>query len=82
VPAGKWQKFYKDVKVLDNALLTEISELQCSVGGKIKIMDHGQRAQLTKQNFKNADVNVHSYINPLVDLRKFNNKLEGDDLYS
>jgi hypothetical protein len=81
-PAGKWQKFYEDVKVSENALLTEISELQCSVGGKIKIMDHGQRAELSKQNFKNADAKVHGYINPLVNLRKFNNRLEEDDLYS
>lgn len=79
-PAGKWQKIYKDVKVLDNSLLTEISELQCSVGGKIKIMDHGQRAELSKQNFKNADVKVHGYINPLVDLRKFNEKLDEQEL--
>ncbi len=67
-PAGKWQKFYKDVKVMDNCLLTEISELQCAVGGKIKILDHGQKAQLSKQNFKNADNKVHQYINPLIDL--------------
>lgn len=79
-PAGKWQKFYEDIKVLDNALLTEISELQCSVGGKIKIMDHGQRAELSKQNFKNADSKVHGYINPLVDLRKFNEKLDEEEL--
>ncbi|WP_082504960.1 DUF4280 domain-containing protein [Chryseobacterium sp. Leaf405] len=80
--AGKWKKIYKDVKVLDNALLTEISELQCSAGGKIKVMDHGQRSELSKQNFKNVDEKIHGYINPLVDLRKFNNRLEEDDLYS
>jgi len=80
-PAGKWKKFYKDVKVLDNALLTEISELQCSVGGKIKVMDHGQKAQLSKQNFKNADAKVHSYINPLVDLEEFTDELDGENFY-
>ncbi|MCS3532584.1 PAAR-like protein [Chryseobacterium sp. JUb7] len=79
-PVGKWTKFYKDVKVLDNALLTEISELQCAIGGKIKIMDHGQRAQLSKQNFKNADARVHSYINPLVDLRMLNEQLDEEEL--
>ncbi len=69
--AGQWQKFYQDVKVMDNALITEISELQCTIGGKIKVLDHGQREELTKQNFRNADRNFHSYINPLVDLRSF-----------
>lgn len=80
-PAGKWKKFYKDVKVMDNALLTEISELQCSIGGKIKIMDHGQKAQLSKQNFENADAKVHSYINPLVDLDEFTDELDGENFY-
>lgn len=79
-PAGKWQKFYKDVQVKDHPLLTEISELQCNIGGKIKVMDHGQRAQLTKQNFKNANPKVHGYINPFVNLRKFINLLDGEDL--
>ncbi|WP_326982238.1 DUF4280 domain-containing protein [Chryseobacterium sp. MYb264] len=81
-PAGKWQKVYTDVKVLGNALLTEISELQCSIGGKIKIKDHGQREELSKQNFKNADAKVHQYINPMVDLRRFNEQLDGDNFYS
>lgn len=78
-PAGKWKKFYKDVKVMGNCLLTEISELQCTVGGKIKIMDHGQKAQLSKQNLKNANSKVHHHINPLVDLEELND--EGDDFY-
>lgn len=81
-PTGKWKKFYTDVKILDNALLTEISELQCSVGGKIKILDHGQRAELSKQNFKNADPKVHHYINPFLNLEKFTEKLDGDQFYS
>lgn len=79
-PAGKWQKYYKDVKVMGNCLLTEISELQCSVGGKIKIMDHGQKAQLGKQNFKNASSKVHHYINPLVDLDEFTDDLDEQEL--
>jgi len=81
-PAGKWQKTYPDIKVLGNALLTEISELPCAVGGKITVMDHGQREQLSKQIFKNADTRVHQYINPMVDLRRFNDRLDGDQFYS
>lgn len=77
-PAGKWQKFYQDVKVMDNSLITEISELQCAIGGKIKVLDHGQREILTKQNFRNADRNFHSYINPLLDLRSFIDDIEND----
>ena len=79
--AGKWQKPYDKVKVLDKSCLTEISELQCAVGGKIKIMDHGQRAELSKQNFKNTDANTHNHINPMVDLDEFNEELDGDNFY-
>ncbi len=80
--AGKWKKVYDKVKVLDKSCLTEISELQCSVGGKIKVMEHGQKAELSKQNVKNSSVTIHNQINPLVDLDELLEELEGDDFYS
>jgi hypothetical protein len=33
-PAGKWQKTYEKVKVMDKSCVTEISELMCSTGGR------------------------------------------------
>ncbi len=42
VPAGKWQKPYPNKTVMGNHCLTELSELQCAVGGKITVKDHGQ----------------------------------------
>jgi len=80
--AGKWNKIYDKVKVLDKGCLTEISELQCVVGGKIKVMEHGQQAELNKQNFKNGNTIIHNQINPLVDLDEFADELEGDNFYS
>ncbi|MXS71791.1 DUF4280 domain-containing protein [Flavobacteriaceae bacterium W22] len=80
--AGKWKKTYEKVKVMEKSCLTEISELQCAVGGKIKVMDHGQKAELSKQNFKNTNPTIHNQINPLVDLDEFVDDLDGDDFYS
>lgn len=80
--AGKWKKTYDKVKILDKSCVTEISELQCSVGGKIKILEHGQQAELSGQNFKNGNTIIHNQINPLVDLDEFVEGLEGDSFYS
>jgi len=79
-PVGKWQKPYEKVKIMGKSFLTEISELQCAVGGKIKVMEHGQRAELSKQNFKNANAFIHDQINPLIDLDEFIDALDGNDI--
>lgn len=78
---GKWSKIYHQVKVMGKGCLTEISELQCSVGGKIKVLEHGQQAELSRQNFKNGNMTIHSQINPLVDLDEFLEDLDGDNFY-
>ena len=51
-------------------LLTEKSKATCPVGSKdcISIVHHGQQAEVSKQNADNADKEVHSQINPFVDL--------------
>lgn len=79
---GKWKKTYEQVKIMEKSCLTEISELQCAIGGKIKVMDHGQKAVLSKQNFKNSNATIHNQINPLVDVDEFVEDLDGDDFYS
>lgn len=70
-PAGKWQKTYDKVKITDKKIVTEASELLCTVGGKITIKDHGQRGQMSKKNVKNADAKKVQRINPLVNMQDF-----------
>ncbi len=70
-PAGKWQKTYDKVKIMDKKIVTEFSELQCTVGGKITVQDHGQRGQMSKKNVKNADNKTIQHINPLVSMQDF-----------
>ncbi len=78
-PSGKWQNPYDKVKVMGKSCLTEISELQCAVGGKIKVMKHGQTAEITKHNFRNADARLQQMINPVIDFREFVDELEEKD---
>lgn len=70
-PAGKWQKTYDKVKIMGKKIVTELSELQCVIGGKITINDHGQRGQMSKQNVKNADSKTVQHINSLVKMQNF-----------
>jgi phage-related tail fiber protein len=69
--SGKWQKTYEKVKILGKKIVTEASELQCTVGGKITIKDHGQRGQMSKQNVKSADSKTLRHINPLVNIQNY-----------
>ena len=70
-PAGKWQKTYDQVKVMGKSCVTEISELQCAVGGKITILKHGQQSEAGKQNVANASTEEQQIYNPLVDFEEF-----------
>lgn len=80
-PAGKWQKTYEKVKVMAKSCLTELSELQCTIGGKITIKDHGQRGEMSKQNVKNADTKTVQHINPLVNMEEFKATVDDDIEY-
>lgn len=60
--------------------VTEISELQCTVGGKITIKDHGQRGELSKKNVKSADAKVIRHINPLVDVNDFQETVKESEI--
>lgn len=79
-PAGKWEKTYEKVKVMGKSCVTEASELQCTVGGKITIKDHGQRAQMGKQNVKNTDSRTMQHINPLVKMDDFKEAVEESEI--
>jgi hypothetical protein len=78
-PAGKWQKTYSQTKVMNKACVTEISELMCSVGGKITIKKHGQSTTITKKNIQEAKVHVHTELNPLLDIEAFQEDIEESD---
>lgn len=78
-PAGLWQKTYDKVKIMDSAAITEISELQCTTGGKITVKDHGQRPEMSAQNVQRADNKTIEQINPLVDMDDYKDAV-GDDV--
>ncbi len=79
-PAGIWQKTYDKVKILGNSCVTEISELMCSTGGKITIMEHGQTSSMSQQNVKNADLQEQHNINPFVNFKEFQKETEDDEV--
>jgi hypothetical protein len=64
-----WEDFYEEVTLSNQGnILLENSKATCPIGGPgcITIKDHGQRAEASQQNFKNANKDVHKQINPLV----------------
>lgn len=64
----KWSGFYENT-VLTNGgkILLEDSKATCPIGGPdcIEIVQHGQKAEASKQNFDNANKNVQSQLNPM-----------------
>lgn len=77
--AGKWTKTYEKVKVMEKKCITEISELLCTTGGKITILNHGQKAQMGKSSVKNADPKTVRHANPLVDFEEFRDEIVGNE---
>jgi len=81
-PAGKWQKTYEKVKVMDKNCLTEISELMCSTGGKITILKHGQQSETSKSQVNNANTQEQQVYNPIVDFEAFKENINDQPYYS
>lgn len=73
----EWQDFYEGV-ILSNGgnIILEDSKAVCAIAGTacINIIDHGQRAEASQQNFENADKDVQQQINPLVNPEEMYNK--------
>lgn len=69
-----WTGFYEKITLEDNSgkALLEDSKATCPIGGPdcIKIIDHGQTAEVSAQNVENADKEVLAELVPLVDLKK------------
>ncbi|MBO6185875.1 MAG: DUF4280 domain-containing protein [Chryseobacterium sp.] len=70
VMVTEWQNFYDKVQLSNGGyIILEDSKAICAIAGTpcIEIIDHGQRAEASQQNFKNADQDVQQQINPLID---------------
>ncbi|MDN3691622.1 DUF4280 domain-containing protein [Chryseobacterium tructae] len=78
-PAGKWQKPYEKVKVMEKNCLTEVSELMCSTGGKITILKHGQQSEAGKSHVENANSREQQIYNPVVNFDEFKEEILGKD---
>lgn len=63
----EWGAFYDKVTLTHGGnLLLEDSKATCPVGGKdcIKVLKHGQQADVSAQNMKKADPNIQQVLNP------------------
>ncbi|WP_445456844.1 DUF4280 domain-containing protein [Flavobacterium sp. HNIBRBA15423] len=73
----KWSGFYEKV-VLSNQgkILLEDSKATCPIGGPdcISITKHGQKSEGSSQNAQNANEDVQSQLNPMVDIKKMDEK--------
>ncbi|TDW50121.1 uncharacterized protein DUF4280 [Flavobacterium sp. 270] len=68
----KWTGFYEKVTLSNQGkILLEDSKATCPLGAPdcIKIIDHGQIAEPSEQNFKTINPMLHNMINPMVDVR-------------
>lgn len=80
-PAGKWTKTYEKVKVLQRSCLTELSELQCVIGGKITIMKHGQQSAASSRNATQSNSDEQQVYNPVVNYTEFKEEVSTGDEY-
>lgn len=79
----EWKGFYEKVTLENEGqILLEDSKATCPVGGPdcIKITFHGQTAQVSKKNAENIEPEVHSLLNPLVDVTEITEE-ETPDYY-
>lgn len=63
----KWDKTYDKKVVSGKTVLTEISTLQCTVGGVVSIKKHGQTNTVVKEHAENTDPVEQMLINPAVE---------------
>ncbi|WP_339887634.1 PAAR-like protein [uncultured Flavobacterium sp.] len=64
----KWEKAYDKKTVDGKKILTELSTLQCTIGGKISIKKHGQEDSVVKEHVENTNEAEQALINPAVPL--------------
>lgn len=69
----KWSGFYDKVTLSNKGkILLEDSKATCPIGGPdcITVDKHGQKAEASKQSFKNSSPEVQKQINPMVDVNE------------
>lgn len=64
----KWEKAYDKKTVDGKQILTELSTLQCTIGGKITIKKHGQEDSVVKEHAENTDEAEQALINTAIPL--------------
>ena len=64
----KWEKAYDKKTVDGKKILTELSTLQCTIGGKITIKKHGQEDSVVKEHAENTDEAEQALINTAIPL--------------
>ncbi|MFV0329235.1 MAG: DUF4280 domain-containing protein [Dysgonomonas sp.] len=67
----EWQDFYEEVTLSNGGqIILKSSRAICAVAGSacIEFMDDGQIEEIAQQNFDNADEEMHSQLNPLIDI--------------
>ena len=73
----KWSNVYEKVTLSNKGkILLEDSKATCPIGGPdcISIDYHGQKTEGSNANGKNANEQVHSQLNPMVDLKDMTRK--------
>ena len=74
VSVTQWSGFYKKITLNENGgnALLEDSKATCPIGSPdcITIINHGQTAEVSKQNVKNADKEVLAELFPFMDLNE------------
>jgi hypothetical protein len=68
----EWKDFYKRITLSNGGnILLEDSKAICAVAGTpcIEIIDHGQRTELSIQNFNKANKDIQRQLNPLIDIQ-------------
>lgn len=71
----EWKGFYEKVTLTNGGnVLLEDSKATCPVGGAgcIKVIKHGQTAEVSKQQTQNANPKVQKTLNPAVDPKRYN----------
>jgi len=69
-PAPKWTKTFEKTKIYGKTVLTEISTLQCTVGGKIEVAKSGQTDTVMKEHSENTNPAALALINQAIEMPK------------
>ncbi|MBC7388131.1 MAG: DUF4280 domain-containing protein [Opitutaceae bacterium] len=66
----KWTKPYDSIETAGGKVITDKSELQCTVGGKVTIVMHGQVQVVSPAQAENQDKKIATQVNALADPAK------------